>query len=165
MHELIMNQKLTKTQKYQQLLPQIKAVIQPESDLIANLANITAMLKGTFGFFWVGFYRLVEEELVLAPFQGPLACTRIALNRGVSGYAATQQQTVIVPNVHEFPGHIACNSLSNSEIVVPLVQNEKTVLVLDVDSIHFNDFDEVDQEYLEQIIELINQQYQLRETE
>lgn len=159
MYELIIDEKLTKEQKYQQLLPQIKVVIQPESDLIANLANIAAMLKETFGFFWVGFYRLVKGELVLAPFQGPLACTRIALNRGVCGFAATQQQTVIVPNVCEFSGHIACSSLSNSEIVVPLVQNQQTVLVLDVDSIRLNDFNEVDQKYLEQVVELINQQH------
>ncbi|MEZ4888128.1 MAG: GAF domain-containing protein [Chitinophagales bacterium] len=159
MHELVIDTHLDKATKYEQLIPQIEAVIEAESDWIANLANIAAMLKECFDFFWVGFYRRVGEELVLAPFQGPLACTRIAMNRGVCGHAAATQKTVIVPNVHEFPGHIACSSLSNSEIVVPLVQDNKTVLILDVDSTNFNDFDDKDAQYLEKIIQLINSKH------
>ncbi|MGB1241868.1 MAG: GAF domain-containing protein [Chitinophagales bacterium] len=155
MHELVIDTQIDKGQKYEQLIPQIRAVIEGESDWIANLANIAAMLKECFDFFWVGFYRRVEDELVLGPFQGPLACTRIAMSRGVCGHAASEQKTVIVPNVHEFPGHIACSSLSNSEIVVPLVQNQKTVLILDIDSTNFNDFDDTDTQYLERVMALI----------
>ena len=157
MHELVIDTQLNREEKYRQLIPQIQSVIEDESDWVANLANIAAMLKESFDFFWVGFYRRVGEELVLAPFQGPLACTRIAMHRGVCGYAATKQQTVVVPNVEEFPGHIACSSLSKSEIVVPLVQNGKTILVLDVDSTELNDFDEVDARYLEEIVRLIKE--------
>ncbi len=156
MHEFVIETQANKAQKYEQLVPQIRAVIEVESDWIANLANIAAMLKECFDFFWVGFYRRVGHELVLAPFQGPLACIRIAMSQGVCGHAASEQKTVIVPNVHEFPGHIACSSLSNSEIVVPLIQNQTTVLVLDVDSTDFNDFDDVDAQYLEQIMRLID---------
>ncbi len=155
MHELIIDKQLDREEKYKQLIPQIQAVIEGESDWVANLANIAAMLKECFDFFWIGFYRRVGEELVLAPFQGPLACTRIRMNRGVCGYAATQQETVIVPNVEEFPGHIACSSLSKSEIVVPLIQDGRTVLVLDIDSSRLNDFNRVDAQYLEKIMELI----------
>ena len=160
MYELVVDKELGKNEKYQQLMPQIQAVIEVENDWIANLANIAAMLKECFGFFWVGFYRRVEEELVLAPFQGSLACTKIALSRGVCGHAATVQKTVIVPNVHEFPRHIACSSLSNSEIVVPLIQNQKTVLILDIDSTNFDDFDETDAKYLEELMTLIGDKHQ-----
>lgn len=155
MEKIVMDNALDKAAKYEELLPQIAAVIADETDLIANLANITAMLKEVFDFFWVGFYRVVGEELVLGPFQGPLACTRIAFGKGVCGASAIQQQTIIVPNVHEFPGHIACSSLSNSEIVVPLIVSGKTSLVLDVDSTAFNDFDEVDKYGLEKIVGLL----------
>ncbi|MFK7906569.1 MAG: GAF domain-containing protein [Chitinophagales bacterium] len=159
MHELVIDTQINKAQKYEQLVPQIRAVIEIENDWIANLANIAAMLKQCFNFFWVGFYRRVGDELVLAPFQGPLACTRIAMSRGVCGHAASEQKTVIVPNVHEFPGHIACSSLSNSEIVVPLVQNQTTVLILDVDSTDFSDFDDTDALYLEQVMALISDKH------
>lgn len=155
MEKIVMDNASDKAAKYEELLPQIAAVIADETDLIANLANITAMLKEVFDFFWVGFYRVVGEELVLGPFQGPLACTRIAFGKGVCGASAIQQQTIIVPNVHEFPGHIACSSLSNSEIVVPLIVSGKTSLVLDVDSTAFNDFDEVDKYGLEKIVGLL----------
>ncbi|MGB1242657.1 MAG: GAF domain-containing protein [Chitinophagales bacterium] len=155
MHELIIDKELNREGKYQKLIPQIQSVIEGESDWIANLANIAAMLKECFDFFWVGFYRRVGEELILAPFQGPLACTRIAMNRGVCGHAATKQKTVVVPNVDEFPGHIACSSLSKSEIVVPLIQNKKTVLILDIDSTKLNDFNEIDAQYLEKVMQLI----------
>lgn len=138
------------------MLPQIQSVIALETDLIANLANITAMLQQTFGFFWVGFYRTVNQnELVLGPFQGTLACTRIAFGKGVCGAAAQQQKTIIVPDVDLFEGHIACSSLSRSEIVVPLLHQGKTVLVLDIDSTELNTFDTTDRHYLEQIVGLI----------
>lgn len=146
----------TRTEKYQQLIPQIEAVIAHENDQIANLANIVAMLKEALGFFWIGFYRHNgQKELVLGPFQGTLACTRIAFGKGVCGTAAAQQQTIIVPNVDLFPGHIACSSLSRSEIVVPLVKNGETNLILDIDSTQLNDFDEIDAHYLQQIIALL----------
>lgn len=144
---------------YQELLPQIQAVIEPEPDLMANLANVTAILKEAFGFFWVGFYRRIDEELVLGPFQGPLACTRIALDRGVCGAAATRQRTMLVPDVEQFPGHIACSSASRSEIVVPLVSLGRSELVLDIDSDQLDDFSAVDQTYLERVVELLAQQH------
>jgi GAF domain-containing protein len=138
------------------LLPQIQSVIALETDLIANFANITAMLQQAFGFFWVGFYRTINQnELLLGPFQGTLACTRIAFGKGVCGAAAHQQKTIIVPNVDLFEGHIACSSLSRSEIVVPLLHEGKTALVLDIDSTELNTFDTTDQHYLEQIVGLI----------
>jgi len=144
---------------YQEILPQIQAVIEPEPDLMANLANVAAILKEAFGFFWVGFYRRVDEELVLGPFQGPLACTRIALDRGVCGAAATQQRTMLVPDVEQFPGHIACSSASRSEIVIPLVSLGRSELVLDIDSDQLDDFSAVDQTYLERVVELLAQQH------
>jgi L-methionine (R)-S-oxide reductase len=149
----------TRATIYQELLPQIQAVIAPEPDLIANLANVAAILKEALDFFWVGFYRRIDEELVLGPFQGPLACTRIALDRGVCGAAATQQRSMLVPDVEQFPGHIACNSASRSEIVVPLVSLGRSELVLDIDSEHVDDFSAVDQTYLERVIELLAQQH------
>ena len=142
----------SKEEQYQTLLPQIKALIEGEEDLIANLANICGALKEQFGWLWVGFYRVINEELVLSPFQGPVACTRIRKGRGVCGAAWEQAQTLIVPNVEEFPGHIACSSLSRSEIVVPIIRNSNVVGVLDVDSVLLNDFDEVDKKYLEEIV-------------
>ena len=145
----------TKAQRYQELIPQIKAVIEPEKDLVANLANVAAMLKEAFDFFWVGFYIHKENELVLGPFQGPLACTRIPFSKGVCGAAATEQRTLVVPNVNQFPGHIACSSDSKSEVVVPLVKDGVTQMVLDVDSDLMDDFDTTDAQYLEQIMELI----------
>lgn len=146
---------LTREQAYEELLPQIEAVIRAETDLIANLANVSAMLKEALGFFWIGFYRWDGEEFVLGPFQGPLACTRIALGKGVCGSSAERQETLIVPDVELFPGHIACSALSRSEIVVPLVVNNQTQLILDADSELVDDFSEVDQRYLERLIAVL----------
>ncbi len=138
--------------RYLELVPQIEALVSGESDLIANLANVSAVLKEVFGFFWVGFYLKKGDQLVLGPFQGPLACTRIDLDKGVCGHSFTTEQTVIVPNVDEFPGHIACASASRSEIVVPLFDASGTIVgVLDVDSDRLDDFSEIDAHGLEKI--------------
>lgn len=145
-----------KTEQYETLIPQIKALLEGEPDLIANLANTVAALKEQFGWFWVGFYLVKNDELVLAPFQGPVACTRIRKGRGVCGASWAEAKTLIVPDVEKFPGHIACSSLSKSEIVVPVMLGNDVVAVLDVDSDEFDSFDETDQHYLEQVIELIN---------
>lgn len=145
----------TKREMYETLLPQIKALIEGEADLVANLANITAALKEQFGWLWVGFYLVKKEELVLGPFQGPVACTRIKNGRGVCGSSWQQAQTLIVPDVAKFPGHIACSSLSVSEIVVPIIRNNEVLGVLDVDSEKENLFDETDQKYLEEIVQEI----------
>jgi L-methionine (R)-S-oxide reductase len=148
-----------KEEIYAALLPQIEAVISGTDDLIANLANVAAILKQAFDFHWVGFYRATgPEKLVLGPFQGPLACVEIPFAKGVCGKAATDQKTLLVPDVDKFPGHIACSSLSKSEIVIPLVHQGETKLVLDIDSDKLADFDAIDQTYLEQIIERIRQQ-------
>lgn len=144
-----------KEEQYQSLLPQIKGLLSGEPDLIANLANICAALKEQFNWLWVGFYLVKNNELVLGPFQGPVACTRIQKGRGVCGASWQQAQTLIVPDVEKFPGHIACSSLSKSEIVVPVVRNNTVVAVLDVDSELLNQFDTTDQYYLEQVIEAI----------
>jgi GAF domain-containing protein len=145
-----------KAGQYQSLIPQIEALLMGEPDLIANLANICAALKEQFKWFWVGFYLVKGDELVLGPFQGPVACTRIGLGRGVCGAAWQQEKTLIVPDVDAFPGHIACSSLSKSEIVLPLFDDGKVVGVLDVDAAELDQFDETDARYLQQIIELIN---------
>ncbi len=145
-----------KAEQYQSLIPQIEALLTGEPDLIANLANVCAALKEQFKWFWVGFYLVKGEELVLGPFQGPVACTRIGLGRGVCGAAWQQEKTLIVPDVDTFPGHIACSSLSKSEIVLPLFNDGKVVAVLDVDSVALDQFDETDAVYLQQIIELVN---------
>ncbi|MFT3945898.1 MAG: GAF domain-containing protein [Agriterribacter sp.] len=145
----------TKAEQYQTLLPQIKALIEGEPDLIANLANITGALKEQFGWFWVGFYIVKQEELVLAPFQGPVACTRIRKGKGVCGSSWESASTIIVPDVDKFPGHIACSSLSKSEIVIPVIRNNIVVAILDVDSTSLFTFDATDQFYLEKIVELI----------
>lgn len=145
----------SKTEQYQSLIPQIKALLEGETDLIANIANTVAALKEQFGWFWVGFYLVKNDELVLGPFQGPVACTRIKKGRGVCGVSWTQAKTLIVPDVEKFPGHIACSSLSKSEIVVPVIQNGEVVAVLDVDSDQYDQFDTNDQHYLEQIVQLI----------
>ena len=145
----------SKEEQYQHLLPQIKGLLEGEPDLVANLANIAAALKEQFDFFWVGFYLVKDDELVLGPFQGPVACTRIKKGRGVCGTAWEQANTIIVPDVEKFPGHIACSSLSKSEIVLPLFKDAEVVGVLDVDSSSLNSFDETDKIYLERIIELI----------
>jgi len=146
----------TKKEQYETLLPQIKALLEGEPDLIANLANITGALKEQFNWLWVGFYLVKNDELVLGPFQGPVACTRIKKGKGVCGASWAKAQTLIVPDVEKFPGHIACSSLSRSEIVVPIIRNNKVIGVLDVDSIEPDQYDNIDQDYLEQIIELIN---------
>jgi len=146
----------TKTEQYEALLPQIKGLLEGEPDLIANLANITAALKEQFGWLWVGFYLVKNEELVLGPFQGPVACTRIKKGRGVCGASWQQSKTLIVPDVEKFPGHIACSSLSKSEIVLPVIRQQNVVAVLDVDSADLNQFDTTDQHYLEEIIAMID---------
>ena len=148
----------SKTEKYQTLLPQIKSLIEGENDLIANLANVSAALKETFGFFWVGFYRVIDNQLVLAPFQGPIACTRIKYGKGVCGTAWKEARTIIVPDVDAFPGHIACSSASRSEIVVPVIGKDKVIAVLDIDSDQPDSFDETDQIFLEKIVELLPHQ-------
>lgn len=145
----------SKEEKYELLYKQIAAVTDAESDTIANMANITAMIHQTFNFWWTGFYRVVGEELVLGPFQGPLACSRIAFGRGVCGTAWREQTTQIVPDVEQFPGHIACSSLSRSEIVVPVWDGDKIMAVLDIDSEQLSTFDKVDQIWLERIVELL----------
>lgn len=146
----------SKEEQYQSLIPQIEGLLFGETDLVANLANISAALKEQFKWFWVGFYLVKNGELVLGPFQGPVACTRIAKGRGVCGASWAQAKTLIVPDVEEFPGHIACSSFSRSEIVIPLFANNEVVGVLDVDSSELNEFDETDAKYLQQIINLIN---------
>ena len=145
----------TKTEKYRALLPQLKALTQGETDLIANLANITAALKAQFGWLWIGFYLVREEELVLGPFQGPIACTRISKGRGVCGAAWQRMETILVPDVSKFPGHITCSGLSRSEIVVPVIRNGKVVAVLDADSEAPCHFDETDKQYLGAILEQV----------
>jgi len=145
----------SKEEKYRELLPQLHALVSTEADLIANLANMAAALKQTFGFFWVGFYVVKEEMLVLAPFQGPLACTRIRYGKGVCGTAWKDAQTIVVPDVEQFPGHIACSSDSRSEIVVPIVRDGKVVAVLDIDSDKLNEFDKTDAEYLERLCAIL----------
>lgn len=152
---LILPEKATRVELYEAVLPQIKALVEGETDQIANLANVAAVLKEAFGFFWVGFYLMKDGELVLGPFQGPLACTRIRLGKGVCGTSAQQKKTLIVPDVDQFPGHIACSSASRSEIVVPMIQEGQCMGVLDVDSDQLADFDETDQRYLEQLVNLL----------
>lgn len=148
-----------KEQKYKTLLPQIEALLAGETDLIANVANVAAALKQTFAFFWVGFYRVKEDILVLAPFQGPLACTRIRFGKGVCGTAWKEARTQIVPDVEQFPGHIACSSDSKSEIVVPIIQEGQVVAVLDIDSDMLNSFDDTDATYLEDICQMLAASY------
>lgn len=144
-----------KTERYATLLPQVAALLEGETDRIAGMANLAAALTQTFGFFWTGFYRVIENQLVLGPFQGPIACTRIAFGKGVCGTAWKREETVIVPDVDAFPGHIACNSASCSEIVVPVKENGKVIAVLDIDSDQLSAFDEVDQHFLEQMVTLL----------
>jgi len=145
----------TKKEQYESLIPQIKGLLDGETDLIANLANSVAALMEQFGWFWTGFYIVKNNELVLGPFQGPVACTRIKKGKGVCGTSWAEAKTLIVPDVEKFPGHIACSSLSKSEIVVPVIRDKKVMGVLDVDSEHPDHFDTTDQYYLEQIIQLI----------
>lgn len=149
----------SKENQYDSILPQISSLLDGESDQIANMANVCAALKEQFNFFWVGFYMVKGNELVLGPFQGPVACTRIKLGKGVCGSAWEQKKTLIVPDVDLFPGHIACSSASKSEIVIPIIRSGKVIGVLDVDSVELNSFDETDADYLLDILELINFRY------
>ena len=156
MAEDLLITKGTKEEQYESLLPQIKGLLEGEPDLIANLANITGALKEQFNWLWIGFYLVKEDELVLGPFQGPVACTRIKKGKGVCGTSWAQSKTLIVPDVEKFPGHIACSSLSRSEIVIPIIRNNKVLGVLDADSIEPDQYDNIDQDYLEQIVDMIN---------
>ena len=147
---------MTKETQYSELLEEIRSVIQDEKDTVACMANVAALIHERFGFWWTGFYRVIDNELVLGPFQGPVACTRIRKGRGVCGTSWNEGRTIVVPNVHEFPGHIACSSLSNSEIVVPVFDESRNITgVLDIDSREFSTFDETDAEWLENICALI----------
>ncbi len=156
---------MTKEEQYKETVAQVTSVVAGETDMIANMANVASILHETFGFWWTGFYRVqntdryadrVQTELVLGPFQGPLACTRIPFGKGVCGTAWAKNETVIVPNVHEFAGHIACSGESNSEIVVPVRQNGEVIAVLDIDSKEFSTFDKIDKEYLEAIADCLS---------
>lgn len=155
MAEELVLQQGHKAEQYQSIIPQIQAIVEGESDVIANLANICAALKQQFDWLWIGFYLVKQNELVLGPFQGPIACTRIAKGRGVCGTAWEQQQVMIVPDVDQFPGHIACSSASRSEIVLPIMKNGECIGVLDIDSEELNQFDEMDAEYLQQLMLMI----------
>ena len=155
MSEQLIIQGSTKQERYEALLPQIKAVVEDEPDLIANMANVAAMLHETFGFWWTGFYRVEGEELVLGPFQGPMACTRIKKGRGVCGTAWLKEETQVVPDVDQFPGHIACSSASRSEIVVPIFKEGEVIAVLDIDSAQLSTFDQTDRHYLEQVVKML----------
>ena len=145
----------TKSEKYQALIPQIESLLMDEDDAIASMANVAAVIWETFGFFWIGFYRVKGEQLILGPFQGPLACMRIKKGRGVCGTAFAKASTIVVPDVDKFPGHIACSSQSRSEIVVPLIKDGEVVAVLDIDSTELSTFDETDALYLGQIASLV----------
>ncbi|MBQ5638662.1 MAG: GAF domain-containing protein [Alistipes sp.] len=145
----------SKAERYALLLEQVASLVQGETDRVARMANVAAMIHQTFGFWWTGFYRVVGEELVLGPFQGPLACMRIRYGRGVCGTAWKERRTVIVPDVEQFPGHIACSSASRSEIVIPLMRADEVVAVLDIDSEKLATFDEEDRHWLEQIVSLV----------
>jgi L-methionine (R)-S-oxide reductase len=152
---LIIAESTDKASRYKTLVPQIEALTSGEPDLIANLSNIAAALRQTMNFFWVGFYIVKNNELVLGPFQGPIACTRIGFGKGVCGGCWKEKKVMLVPNVDEFPGHIACSSDSKSEIVLPAFRNGEVALVLDVDSDKLNDFDETDQKYLTEVMRII----------
>ena len=153
--ELIINTSTNKEERYRTLIPQISALIEGENDVIANLANIAAALKQSMNFFWVGFYIVRNNQLVLGPFQGPIACTRIDLGKGVCGTSWKEKKTILVPDVDAFPGHIACSAASRSEIVLPAFRNNEVYLVLDVDSDLLNYFDSTDEKYLEQLMRTI----------
>ena len=155
MSEDLLIVKGTKEEQYESLLPQVKALLEGEQDLVANLANVAAALKEQFGWLWVGFYLVKNNELVLGPFQGPVACTRIKKGKGVCGTSWARAETLIIPDVEKFPAHIACSSLSRSEIVVPIIRNNEVIGVLDVDSVELNQYDTIDKFYLEQIVDLI----------
>ena len=153
--ELIIAQSTDKEERYKALLPQIEGLVHGEADVIANLANIVAALRQTLNFFWVGFYFVKKAELVLGPFQGPIACTRIGFGKGVCGASWKEKKVIIVPNVDEFPGHIACSSDSKSEIVLPAFKNGEVSVILDVDSDKLNDFDAIDERYLGKVMRIV----------
>lgn len=153
---LLIDVNASKEEKYKALLPQIKALVDGEEDVVANLSNITAALKEAFGYFWIGFYIVKNGELVLGPFQGPIACTRIQKGKGVCGSVWAEAKTIVVPDVEAFPGHIACSSASKSEIVVPGFKNDEVALVLDIDSDELNTFDAIDQKYLEDLMKTVS---------
>lgn len=153
--DLVISRSQSKKERYEVLIPQLYALIEGERDAIANLANVAAALKDSMSFFWVGFYRVQDSELVLGPFQGPVACTRIKFGNGVCGTAWKEARTILVPDVDKFPGHIACNSASKSEIVLPAFKNDEVVLVLDVDSDRLDAFDDTDRQALEEIMRII----------
>ena len=153
--ELTIIESKDKRDRYASLLPQIEALISTENDLVANLANIAAALKEGMGYFWVGFYIVKDKELVLGPFQGPIACTRIKMNHGVCGTSWSEKKTIIVEDVGKFPGHITCNSASRSEIVVPVKKDGHVKLLLDVDSDKLSEFDKIDKDYLEYLVSII----------
>lgn len=146
----------SKTERYETLFPQVKALMEGEPDLIANLSNVAAAIHHTFGFLWTGFYLVKGDELVLGPFQGPIACTRIALGKGVCGTAWKEMRTIVVEDVEQFPGHIACSSASRSEIVVPILKHDTVIAVLDIDSAELSSFDDVDAQWLEHISQEIS---------
>jgi L-methionine (R)-S-oxide reductase len=159
--DLIISKSADKKERYQELIPQLESLVRGETDLIANLSNIVAALRQTMGFFWVGFYFVKEGQLVLGPFQGPVACTRIDFGKGVCGTAWKNRKPILVPNVDEFPGHIACSSASRSEIVLPVFKNNEVVMVLDVDSDKINDFNEDDAMALAQVVRLTERLLQI----
>ncbi len=152
---LIIAESADRETRYRQLIPQLESLTSGEPDLIANLANVVAAIRQTFGFFWIGFYLVRDNELVLGPFQGPIACTRIGLGKGVCGTSWLEKKTIVVPDVDLFPGHIACSSDSKSEIVLPAFKNDRVALVLDIDSDQLNDFTSLDARYLEQVMRLV----------
>ncbi len=153
--ELHISTSANKKERYDVLLPQIESLVSGEDDLIANLSNITAALKQTMNFFWIGFYLVKGKQLVLGPFQGPIACTRIDFGRGVCGTSWKEKRTILVPDVEQFPGHIACSSDSKSEIVLPVIKDGKVIMVLDVDSSVLNDFDDIDEAGLSKVVRII----------
>ena len=155
MEDLHITTDISREESYQEIIPQIEALMAGEADLIANLANISAALKQAFAFFWIGFYLVKDNELVLGPFQGPVACTRIQYGKGVCGKAWQDKTSIIVPDVDKFPGHIACSSLSKSEIVMPIFKDGQVWLILDIDSDQVNNFSELDKNYLSQIVQII----------
>ena len=147
---------MSKQEDYKLLLSQVKAIVKDETDAFANMANVAALIQETFHFWWTGFYRIIDEQLVLGPFQGPVACTRIGFGKGVCGTSWKEKKTIVVEDVEQFPGHIACSSESKSEIVVPLIKNNEVVGVLDIDSEHLATFDQTDKAWLEQIAEVVS---------
>jgi L-methionine (R)-S-oxide reductase len=158
--ELIISSSTDKAERYRTLIPQIESLVRDEPDVIANLSNVVAALRQTMNFYWVGFYIVKNNQLVLGPFQGPIACTRIDFGKGVCGTSWKEKRTILVPDVDQFPGHIACSSAARSEIVVPVIKNNQVVMVLDVDSDRLNDFDAEDQAALEKLMTLVSQFFQ-----